>query len=432
MEQNYLLTRRVKLSLIVVLAYFVASKILQWHFILQYRLSTPPKGFYNSQFEAVAKAFRQNFEEGFEREGAHLTVIQNGKVIINLWNGYSDSESFREWNHNTKTVLFSTTKAIAALCLAMQVDRAGLSYDDLVVKYWPEYGQHGKHMTTIEDILTHKAGIPYVDNLTIEDVANEKRIMKIIEQTMPVWKPGTATGYHALTFGWLIDGVFRKVDEKGRNIKTFLQEEIADKYGINITIGLPKQEFKNLARLTQPGLLEYARDTLLDLRLIIMLAIMYAQPSNSLAARIRAHASWIPLSFDTIALNDPDIIELNMAAIGGVSDAYNLAKLFSLAIDGTLLSNRTLAQVTQPTVTNWHLEQVLLYPFVKGRGFFFDKHPTNKNSYLFGHPGYGCQVLNIDFDNKIVIAYVSNGLKTGSGEMCRTYQSILRSLYRSL
>lgn len=73
-----------------------------------------------------------------------------------------------------------------------------------------------------------------------------------------------------------------------------------------------------------------------------------------------------------------------MAAIGGVSDAYNLAKLFSLAIDGTLLNNRTLAQITQPTMANWHLEQVFLYPFVKGRGFFFEKHPINKvNDFFF-------------------------------------------------
>uniref|UniRef100_A0A0R3RS53 Beta-lactamase domain-containing protein n=1 Tax=Elaeophora elaphi TaxID=1147741 RepID=A0A0R3RS53_9BILA len=429
----------------MLLAYFTASIILQWLFILQYQLSTPPKGFYDSQFEAVVKVFRQNFEEGLEREGAHLTVIQNGKVIINLWNGYSDSESLREWNHNTKTVLFSTTKAIAALCLAMQVDRGRLSYDDLVTKYWPEYGQHGKHMTTVEDILTHKAGIPYLDNITMEDVANEKRIMEIMEQAEPLWKPGTATGYHAVTFGWLIDGIFRKVDEKGRNIKTFFQEEIANKYGIDISIGLAKQEFKNLARVTQPGLFEYARDILLDLRVIIMLAMMYAQPSNSLAARIRIHPSWLLLNFvticflehveffqDTVALNDPNIIELNMAAIGGVSDAYNLAKLFSLAINGTLLSNRTLAQITQPTMANWHFEQVFFYPFVKGRGFFFEKHPTNRNSYLFGHPGYGCQGLDIDFDNKMVIAYVSNGLKTGSSKICRTYQSILRSLYHSL
>nr|CRZ25768.1 BMA-LACT-6 [Brugia malayi] len=388
MEQSCFLTGRFKLTWIMILAYFTISTILQWYFTLRYELSTPPKGFYHSQFKAVAKVFRQNFEMGLEREGAHLTVIQNGKVIINLWNGYSDSESLREWNRNTKTVLFSTTKAIAALCLAMQIDRGRLSYDDLVVKYWPEYGQCGKHMTTVEDILTHKAGIPYLDNITIEDVANENRIMKIMEQAKPLWKPGTATG--RVIF------------------------------------------YISLARATQPGLLEYARDVLFDLRVIIMLAMMYAQPSNSLAARIRIHPSWLPLNFDTVALNDPNIVELNMAAIGGVSDAYNLAKLFSLAIDGTLLSNQTLAQIIRPTITNWHLEQVFLYPFVKGRGFFFEKHPVNRNTYLFGHPGYGCQALNIDFDNKLVIAYVSNGLKTGSGKMCRTYQSILRSLYQSL
>ncbi|KAM3726826.1 Beta-lactamase domain-containing protein [Dirofilaria immitis] len=416
----------------MVLAYFIVSTILQWLFVLQYRLSTPPKGFYDSQFEDVAKVFRQNFEKGLEREGAHLTVIQNGKIIINLWNGYSDSESLREWNQNTKTALFSTTKAITALCLAMQVDRGHLSYNDLVVKYWPEYGQHGKHLTTIEDILTHKAGIPYLENITMADMANEKDIMEKIEKAKPLWKPGTATGYHAVTFGWLVDGIFRKVDEKGRSVKTFLQEEIANKYGIDIAIGLTKHEFKNLARITQPGLLEYARDIFMDLRVIAMLAIIYAQPSNSLAARIRIHPSWLPMNFDTVALNDPNIIELNMPAITGVSDAFNLAKLFSLAIDGTLLSNRTLAQITQPTTVKWHLEQVFLYPFVKGRGFFFEKHPVNTNSYLFGHPGYGCQALDIDFDNKLVIVYVSNGLKTGSGKICKTYQSLLRSLYRSL
>lgn len=79
-------------------------------------------------------------------------------------------------------------------------------------------------------------------------------------------------------------------------------------------------------------------------------------------------------------MNDPNIIELNVAAIAGVSDAYNLAKLFSLAIDGTLLSNGTLEQIIRPTLDNWQLDQVFLYPFVKGRGFFFDKHPLNRVS----------------------------------------------------
>uniref|UniRef100_A0A915PKJ7 Beta-lactamase-related domain-containing protein n=1 Tax=Setaria digitata TaxID=48799 RepID=A0A915PKJ7_9BILA len=440
MDQNHFLAGKLKLAIIMILAYLVASAILQWLCILHYRLLTPSKGFYDSQFKDVARVFRENFEKGFEREGAHLTVIQNGKVVVNIWNGYSDSESLREWTQSTRTVLFSTTKAIAALCLAMQIDRGRLSYDDLVVKYWPEYGQYGKHITTVEDILTHKAGIPYLENLTVADVTNEERIMKKLEEAKPLWKPGTATGYHAVTFGWLVDGIFRKVEEKGRSIKTFLQEEIADKYGIDATIGLANREFKNLARITQPGLLEYARDVLLDLRMIIMLAMMYAQPSNSIATKIRIHPFWLPLNFDTVALNDPNIIELNMAGITGVSNAYNLAKLFSLAIDGTLLSNQTLAQITQPTITNWHMERVFLYPVVKGHGFFFENHPfkmlwfnvTLQQSYLFGHPGYGCQALNIDIDKKLVIAYVSNGLKTASGEMCRTYQSILRSLYRSL
>ncbi|VDM94998.1 unnamed protein product [Thelazia callipaeda] len=393
----------------------------------RYRLSTPPKGFYSSEFEAVARAFRRNFEKGLEREGAHLTIIRNGKVVMNLWNGYSDSDSYRQWDTSTRTVLFSITKAVAALCLAMQVDRGRLSYDEQVVKYWPEYGQYGKHITTIEDVLTHKAGLPYLENITMADVVSE-RMMRILEEAKPVWKPGTATGYHALTFGWLLDGIFRNVDEKGRDMKTFLREEIAHKYGIDVSIGLDKEKFHSLARMTQPGLLEFGRDLLIDPRMFFMLAI-FGTLSDSIVAKIRT--SWLPLNFDTVPLNDPNVAELNVVAMTGISDAYNLAKLFSLAIDGTLLSNQTLALLTQPTLENWHIERIILYPFVKGRGFFFEKHPINKRSYLFGHPGYGCQALDVDIENKIVVVYLSNGFKTGTGIMCATYQSILRSLYRT-
>uniref|UniRef100_F1L324 Beta-lactamase domain-containing protein 2 n=2 Tax=Ascaris TaxID=6251 RepID=F1L324_ASCSU len=381
------------------------------------------------RYEPVVNVFRQNFEQGFEREGAHLAIYYKGRQVVNVWNGFSDSESQRKWTMRTKTVFYSATKAISSLCVAMLVDRGRLSYDDLVVEYWPEYGQFGKENTTIEDVLTHKAGIPYMEDVTMEDVANQELMMHKIESAKPLWTPGTATGYHAITFGWLLDGIVQKADEKGRNIRTFFREEVAEKYGIDISIGLPKHEYGNLARATQPGLFEYARDILADPRMLAMLALMYLRMPDSIAAKLRMHPSWIPLNYDTVALNDPDVVSLNMGAVTGVGNADNFARLFSLALDGTLISNRTLQLIAQPTVANWHLEQVVLYPLVKGRGFFFEPHPSIKGAYLLGHPGYGGQSLNVDVERRLVIAYVSNGLKTGTGEMCSAYQRILRTVF---
>ncbi|VDM23822.1 unnamed protein product [Toxocara canis] len=372
----------------------------------------------------------QNFEQGFEREGAHLTVFHNGKQVVNVWNGFSDSESRRKWTTRTKTVFYSATKAICALCVAMLVDRGRLSYDDLVVKHWPEYGQFGKENTTVEDVLAHKAGIPYIEDVTMDDVADQEQMMHRIETAKPLWKPGTASGYHAITFGWLVDGIVRKVDEKGRDIRTFFREEVAEKYGVDISIGLPKQQFADLARATQPGLLEYARDILADPRLLAVLAMMYLRAPDSIAAKLRMHPSWIPLNYDTVALNDPYVISLNLGAVTGVGNAENFARLFSLALDGTLISNRTLQLIAHPTVDHWHLEQVGLNWCQLLLNCFFTTSHLRHGAYLLGHPGYGGQSLNVDVGRRLVVAYVTNGLKTGSGEMCRPYQRIIHSVFR--
>ncbi|VDK52530.1 unnamed protein product [Anisakis simplex] len=326
---------------------------------LFYRLNEPPKGIYDPQYEMVVEAFRKNFEGGFEREGAHLTVYHNGRQVVNVWNGFADSQSQRKWNSRTKSVFFSATKAISSLCIAMLVDRGRLSYDDLVIKYWPEYGQYGKENTTIEDVLTHKAGIPYLEDITMDDVHDNEIMMQKIERAKPLWKPGTLSGYHAITFGWLVDGIVRKADVKHRDVKTFFREEVSQKYGIDISIGLPRDEFANLARSTQPGLVEYARDTVADPRMLAMLALMYLRMPNSIAAKLRMNPSWIPLNYDTVALNDPDIVSLNMGAVTGVGNAENFARLFALVLDGTLISNETLQLISRPTVNTWYLEQVI-------------------------------------------------------------------------
>ncbi|MFH4974606.1 hypothetical protein AB6A40_001315 [Gnathostoma spinigerum] len=414
--------------------YFTLWTIFSTIMMFNYGTWQPIQGFYDEKYRAVVDAFKWNFKYGYEREGANLAIYHHGKMVVNVWNGYADAQSGRSWKAETKTVIFSATKALAALCVAVLVDRGQLSYDDRVVQYWPDYGKYGKENTTIEDILTHKAGLPYIDGISREDAAVLERVLHKIQDAEPAWVPGTATGYHAVSFGWLVDGIVRGADEKHRDVRTFFDEEIAQKYGINVSVGLlDKAELHWIARSTQPGIIEYIRDTLNDPRMIVMLLMMFGQSSTSLANKMQSSTPWMQMNFDTVSFNDPEMLELNMAAVTGIGNAASLAKLFALMLDGTLISNQTLRKVSQPTVNGWlDFDKVIYYPLAKGHGFMFERPTSFQNNYVFGHPGYGGQSIHVDKDNELVVAYVTNGLKTGSGEMCATYSRILRTIYSSL
>ncbi|KAJ1367287.1 hypothetical protein KIN20_028170 [Parelaphostrongylus tenuis] len=343
-------------------------------------------GFVDVGFEKVLETFRRNFGEGLEREGAAIAIYHKGRLVVDLWGGYADREANVVWKRNTRTVLFSATKAISSLCIAVLVDEGLLRYEDRLVDFWPEYGGFGKENTTVEDVLTHKAGLPYLDeDIEMQDVADFKRIQKKIERSKPVWEPGTASGYHPLTVGFLIDGIIRRVDKKGRDVKTFFMEEIARPNDLAIDIGVKREEWWKVARLTMPTLWEFFRDCITNPKLIGLLGIMYAR-FDDIIWKIKSNTKWLPINYDTMAVNNPEVLELPMPALTGVSSAADLSRLFSLVIDGSLLSNRTLQTISSPTVDNWHLEKVTLWPIRKGHGFFYEKNPLVPGAFTFGHP----------------------------------------------
>ncbi|XGW29897.1 hypothetical protein V3C99_009163 [Haemonchus contortus] len=389
-------------------------------------------GFVDAGYEQVFEAFRRNFGEGLERDGAAVAIYHRGKLVVDLWGGYADRESNVVWKRNTRTVLFSATKAISALCVAVLVDRGLLNYDDRLVEFWPEYGTYGKENTTVEDVMTHKAGLPYLDEeIDLHDVRDFERIRRKIERARPIWTPGTASGYHAVTFGFLVDGIIRHVDEKQRDLKTFFQEEIAQPYGLSVDIGVRKEEAYRVARVTTPSLWEFLRDCIKNPKLIAMLGIMYAR-LDEIIWKMRDNTKWLLINYDTVAVNDPEVLALPMPAVTGVSSAPDLSRLFSLALDGSILSNRTLEMISSPTLDSWHLEKVTLWPVRKGHGFFYERNPLVPGTFTFGHPGYGGQFVHVDPANQLVLAYLANGLKTGTGELCGTYMRLLRATYNSL
>ncbi|KJH52806.1 beta-lactamase [Dictyocaulus viviparus] len=276
------------------------------------------------------------------------------------------------------------------------------------------------------------AGLPYLDeDIDIQDVADFMRIQKKIEKSKPVWKPGTASGYHPLTFGFIVDGIVRRVDEKKRDLKTFFMEEIARPNDLEVDIGVEPEESWKVARITTPNLWEFVRDSIKNPKLLIMLGIMYVR-FDEILWKIKANSKWLLMNYDTISVNNPELLALPMPAVTGVSSAADLSRLFSLAIDGTLLSNQTLNTISSPTLNSWHLEKVTLWPIRKGHGFFYDRNPLVEDAFTFGHPGYGGQFVHVDPANQMVLSYLANGLKTGTGELCTTYTRLLRSTYNAL
>ncbi|CAB3411478.1 unnamed protein product [Caenorhabditis bovis] len=382
-------------------------------------------------FEKVEKVFRKNFADGWEREGAAVTVYHKGRLIVDLQGGYADRSSGRKWTPETRTVVFSTTKAVGAVCVAMLVDRGYLSYDDKMSKYWPEFAQNGKENITIDWLMSHRAGLAALDDpITIEDAQDFERMSEVIAKQKPNWEPGTKSGYHAITYGWIVDQIVRRTDPKARSVGVFFKEEVADKFGIDFHIGLPPSEEHTVSRLSMPNNLHLCREIIYDPRVLIVLAVFNLRPPNSLARKIAANPTWFKLEQDVNTFNNPALHAIEQVAALGITKSRDLAKLFSLVQQGKLFSKDLLDRFKTPQVQG--IDEVVMTPLPKGHGFLYERHPMGGNRWLVGHPGYGGSTVMMDLDEEITIAYVSNGLKTGMGELTRTYRHLRDAVFESL
>jgi CubicO group peptidase (beta-lactamase class C family) len=175
----------------------------------------------------VADAFRANFASGRE-VGAAMAVYRNGVKVVDLWGGYANGITKAPWQHDTMVNMFSTTKGIAALAVAMAVSHGLFGYDDKVVDLWPEFAQAGKADVTVRQLLGHQAGLCVLKPApTVRDVADPARLSAMLAAQKPAWPPGTRHGYHAITLGWYESELIRRTDPTGRTLGRFLADEIA-------------------------------------------------------------------------------------------------------------------------------------------------------------------------------------------------------------
>jgi CubicO group peptidase (beta-lactamase class C family) len=202
-------------------------------------------------WERVADAFRGNF--GVHDElGAACAVYADGKPVVDLWGGIADERSARPWEEDAVVLVFSTTKGAVALCANLLVERGELDMDARVVDYWPEYGANGKEATLVRWMLSHEAGVPAVDvSLTLDDLCAWRPVIEALEAQTPFWEPGTEHAYHALTYGFLVGELVRRV--AGKTIGAFFRNEIAEPFGLDSWIGLPEEVEPRVAHLVSPS-----------------------------------------------------------------------------------------------------------------------------------------------------------------------------------
>ncbi|MFJ3582073.1 serine hydrolase domain-containing protein [Streptomyces sp. NPDC090127] len=208
------------------------------------------EGHCDPRFAAVRDAFEANFRTRDEL-GAAVTVQVHGETVVDLWGGWADSARTRRWEHDTVVNVWSTTKGVTALCAHVLADRGLLDLDAPVASYWPEFGAAGKERLPVRFLLSHRAGLSGLrEPLSLAEFYDWGLTTARLAATEPWWEPGTRSGYHALTYGFLVGEVIRRVT--GQLPGAFLREEITGPLGIDFTIGLPEKEAARAAELVHP------------------------------------------------------------------------------------------------------------------------------------------------------------------------------------
>src|ERR1700685_3705509 len=194
------------------------------------------EGSCDPRFKRVREVFADSFENGIE-VGAAVAAVFDGKTIFDLWGGYADKAKTKPWTRDTLVNVWSTTKGITSICAHRLVDQGKLDLAAPVSKYWPEFAQAGKEKIPVNYLLSHRAGLPAVrKQLPMDAYSNWPVMCAAIAAQEPWWEPGTAHGYHAITFGYLVGEVIRRIT--GKTMGTYLREEIAGPLKLDVHIGV--------------------------------------------------------------------------------------------------------------------------------------------------------------------------------------------------
>jgi len=346
-------------------------------------------GFAAPRYAAVKDAFAANFEAG-EELGARVSLVEAGEVVVDLWAGFADRARTRPFAADTLTPVFSVTKALAALLIARLVDQGKLAYDQRVADLWPAFAQGGKQAITVEQVMSHQAGLPgFPEQMDPALWFDWDAICAKLAAMTPMWPPGTASGYHAITVGYLAGEIFRRVD--GRTMGAALREDLAVPFDLDVWIGLPDSEHGRCAEMMRPTALPDFGEVNAATR------AAFLTPWSSAGGR--GQADWR---------------RMEVPSANGHTTALAIARLMgALAADGWLdgediLSPALIAEAARERIGG----QDLVLPFVMSWGAGFMRNapakPWGPGEATFGHSGWGGACAFADPERRLGGAYVMN------------------------
>ena len=347
-------------------------------------------GYVDEGYGKVADVFRRNLTSGKE-VGAAVAVYRDGRKVVDLWGGYRNGITQALWEQDTIVNVFSTTKGVASLAIAVAASRGLISYDARVADYWPEFTQAGKDTITVRQLLSHQAGLSAIKPpLTLDDLADPTKMSGKLAAQVPAWTPGTRHGYHMVTLGWYEGELIRRADPAGRSLGQFFADEIAKPLDLDFYIGLPASV--NRSRVAHLHAWSPAK---LLLHLNTMPPRFTAAVLNpfSLTARSGTVAKGIN---DPGQFNREELRVLEMPACNGTGTARSVAKLYgSAAIDASEigLSPNILDALKTPATppTQGLRDKVLRIDTTFSLGFMkpFAKFVFGSSGRAFGTPGLG-------------------------------------------
>ena len=353
-------------------------------------------------FEAVREAFVENFTRRNEL-GAACCIYYRGEKVVDLWGGVRNKRTSEPWEEDTMVIVYSTTKGLSGLAMALAHSRGLFDYDERISKYWPEFAQQGKDKITVRQLLAHQAGLfAFEETGDKSIIADLDRLAIVLARQKPAWEPGTRQAYHAITLGYYESELLRRVDPKHRSIGQYFHDEIASPLGLDFYIRLP-EEIPNSRLAT----LEQASISLAMFNLPIPFFLAVMNPRSNI--RRALSGSLLPLDKERVYARNFEV-----PAGGGVGTARAIAKAYSVFATGGKelgLREETLRQLMAPPIAPTHgfHDEVLKVDVRFSLGF---AKPGPKDPFghpgSFGMPGFGGSFGFADPEAKIGYGYVPN------------------------
>ena len=374
----------------------------------------PIDGHVHSDFTPVATAFRHQI--GRTSGGAAVAVYHRGELVVDLWGGRRDDEG-HPWERDSLAMCFSTTKGLTSTALHLLADRGLVRYDAPVAEYWPEFAAAGKESVTVAHLLTHSAGLHRIRSIIdrAERMFDWDYMVNALAGATPAYVPGTKNGYHALTYGWLVGEIVRRVS--GMPLDEFVQAEIAKPLGLDgLFLGCPPEERHRVAPLEPLGHFSVGPRPLRYVGRQVgeqlgKAASLVHSPVNP-RRMINALA---PRGVEDVWYGQ-EVMDASIPAANGFFSARSLARMYAMiagrgTLDGvTLLSPETVTEMS--VVRSYRPDLVLVMPMRWHYGYHVVGTTRGRVDKAFGHFGFGGSGGWADPSRDLAVAMVCN---RGSG-----------------